>query len=164
MYWKLVSSSSLDEWIDVDLPVRLSETELHEEFLEPDHEATAGVATDASVTADAADAAILASTAADAWATAAADAARAALTPSNAACAPRKRSFSSVQVLGGTLAKSGSSGSTEISGMTTGAGAGTQFLDPNERTGLPIGRNAASGRSRSSEQRASPKAGALRSD
>ena len=33
MYWKLLSSSSLDELIDVDLPVRFRDTELHDAFM-----------------------------------------------------------------------------------------------------------------------------------
>ena len=101
MYWKLLSSSSLDEWIEVELPVRLRETELHEELLEVDQEATAGVETDAAVATDvavAADAAIVASIAADASATAAAEATRAAFTPSSAARAPSSRAWSSAHL------------------------------------------------------------------
>jgi hypothetical protein len=55
MYWKLLSSSSLEEWIDVEVPLRLSDTELQDSPRSVDQERTsvAGVVATAGMLAEA---------------------------------------------------------------------------------------------------------------
>src|SRR5689334_21856447 len=47
MYWKLVSSSSLDECTHVEVPLRLSETELHDSVppLDQEYDRVVGIGT-----------------------------------------------------------------------------------------------------------------------